>query len=124
MDTGNGFRAGRHAVLTVETQASGAACTVRLVGDLDFESAGLLLEAVSRTCQDGCQALTLDLSRLSFCDVRGLRALMQARSMCEAGGGRLALDGAAGIVRRLLLLSGVEVADGPGDLDGSLSMDE
>jgi len=54
-----------------------------LSGELDLASAPTLLEAVSIAAR-APDALTIDLSRLSFIDSSGVHALLRARDICAS----------------------------------------
>ncbi len=81
-------------------------CVVRLAGDLDLCSAGLLEENLTALLDSGCRDITVDLSRLAFCDCAGLSALIGARLALGREGGDLTLAGATGQVRRIIELAG------------------
>lgn len=79
--------------LTVRACGSGAV-VVELTGELDFTNAPSLSAAMSelqvRSARPGLLVL-LDLSRLYFCDVSGLRAMASADRKLAERGARLAL---------------------------------
>jgi anti-anti-sigma factor len=54
-----------------------------LIGELDVASAPTLLEAISIAAR-APDALTIDLSRLSFIDCSGVHALFRARDACAS----------------------------------------
>ena len=90
--------------LTVSTDVD--RCVLRLAGDLDLCSAQLLEESLAAVLDGGCRDITVDLSRLAFCDCAGLSALVGTRVALRRDGGDLTLAGATGQVRRLIDLAG------------------
>jgi anti-anti-sigma factor len=92
---------------------------VRLRGEVDLDSCGLVETVVARAAQDTHAgghlsrdaALVLDLSELGFLDVAGYRALRSGTEQWRERGGTILLTGAGGAVRRVLELVGVG-ADG------------
>jgi anti-sigma B factor antagonist len=82
-------------VLPLPVRACGSgAVVVELTGDLDFANAPSLSAAMSelqvRSARPGLLVL-LDLSRLEFCDISGLRAMACADRKLAERGARLAL---------------------------------
>ena len=76
-------------------------------GEIDLLTAAALAMALSDATVDGHQ-LVVDLTRVSFMDSTGLRALLEAREQAEERGAALALVLAeGGGVERLLRLAGV-----------------
>ncbi len=53
-----------------------------LTGELDLASASNLVEAVSQACDEGTSELILDIGGLEFVDSTGLRAILNARTLC------------------------------------------
>ena len=100
--------------LTMHRTADG----VRLRGEVDHDSGGLVKTVVARAAHDTNAghlsrgaALVLDLSELGFLDVAGYRALRSGTQQWRERGGTIRLTGAGGAVRRVLELVGVG-ADG------------
>ena len=81
----------------VERHVEGAQ-VVAFHGELDLASAPAAEEALVRAAGS---AVLLDLSGLEFLDAAGLRAILRAKQRIEAGGDRLHIRGAKGIVRRI-----------------------
>jgi len=79
------------AGLAIEELTDGEGRTLRLSGELDLSSGGVL-EAAIRTCatETAC-AITLDLGGLTFLDTSGLWAILAVRRWCQAHGHGLAL---------------------------------
>jgi anti-anti-sigma factor len=81
-----------------------------LAGDLSSENAHLLTAALAAlAADDGAPGdLTLDLTDLSFVDTIGLHVIARAALELD-GGGRIILDSAEPWLRKVLLLSGIDV---------------
>jgi len=76
-------------------------CLVAVAGELDLASAPALGDTMRRL-DPGCEVGTLDLRALTFMDVAGLHAVVEARSLARATGRRLQTlpppgDGARGL---------------------------
>lgn len=81
------------------------AANVRVTGELDVASAGLLEQAVQQAHAAGRYEVRLDLSAVSFCDCAGLSAFIASDRLLRAAGGRLTLRHLSAPVRRLLILT-------------------
>ena len=92
---------------------------VRLRGEVDVASVGLMETVLARAGLDGGSAggpapeavLVVDLSELDFLDVAGYRALRSGTEQWRRRGGTVLLTGASGAVRRLLELIGLGADD-------------
>lgn len=80
---------------------------VTLRGELDLGTAGQLTDALDMLGEDGHRQVRLDLSALTFCDVRGLRTLLAADRHLAAAGSHLLLTGAPATLHRLCALTGL-----------------
>ncbi|MCZ0978561.1 STAS domain-containing protein [Streptomyces diastatochromogenes] len=90
----------------MEPNEAGAAVVV--CGELDIESATQLRTALLRAmeaCAEGA-ALTLDLSRVEFCDSSGLNVLLRARQRALGEHRSLAITAASPQMTRLLEMTG------------------
>jgi anti-sigma B factor antagonist len=78
---------------TLDIQASESAGRHVLVlsGELDIASADQLEAMVRRICAKAKSEVVLDLSRLTFMDSCGLRAVLRAGEVCEEHGHEFAL---------------------------------
>jgi anti-anti-sigma factor len=76
-----------HELLRIETVGDRTGATVIVVGHLDEESSGRLLDAVERVLATRPPAIAIDASGLTFVNSSGLAALLRARHavMTEAG---------------------------------------
>jgi anti-anti-sigma factor len=79
---------------------------VRVTGEIDVATAGLLRCAIHRAAADH-QHVELDLSGVTFCDVVGATAIEQAQQQLQARGCQLTLHGIVGSFRRLLAVDGL-----------------
>jgi anti-sigma B factor antagonist len=80
--------------------------TLMLCGELDLDTAPLLDLAVRQCLRAGHRTIDLDLAPLTFCDVRGLHALLEATWLTAATTGRLRLENLCPMLVRLLALTG------------------
>ena len=78
---------------------------VTVAGELDLASAPALGDTLRRL-DPGCEVVTLDLRALTFMDVAGLHAVVDARSLARATGRRLHVLGPHCEVARVLELTG------------------
>jgi anti-anti-sigma factor len=63
--------------------AEGSAHWLVLSGELDMVASPDLQVAISHLCRAGASRVVLDLSRLTFMDLMGLRAVTFAKELCE-----------------------------------------
>ena len=89
----------------VTTRRDGATAVVRVEGDIDLGSAGLLQRSLVTVVDSGAQCLVLDLGSVSFLDCSGIRVLLGARDLARARGGWLRLEQVPAGVRRILQLT-------------------
>ena len=85
-------RDGRHALV--------------LSGELDLAVAAGLETTLLGLCGEGVSGIELDLSRLTFMDSTGLRAVLRAQELCAERGYDFLVIPGSGQVRRLLELTG------------------
>ncbi|TXS52403.1 STAS domain-containing protein [Streptomyces sp. t39] len=93
--------------LTVAPADDGGVC-LRLAGELDWESAGDLVEAARAqlTRPPGPRTVHLDCAHLALCDSTGLSALLMVHRDVTAAGGLLRLDNRPAFLDRMLALTG------------------
>ncbi|MGZ4427438.1 MAG: STAS domain-containing protein [Nocardioidaceae bacterium] len=96
--------------LDIDVSPHEVGALVRVSGQLDFSNAHRLLEAVRGVDLNGRRHVVLDLSRLTFCDARGLSVVLRADRLVRAEGGQLSIRGPTGLPRRLFGLVGVDQA--------------
>ena len=77
-------------------------------GDLDMASAPQLAAAIAKDERRQGAAPVLDLSRLAFMDVAGMRVLLDAARRARRAGGRLTVFNPQPAIRRLFALTAVD----------------
>jgi anti-sigma B factor antagonist len=80
--------------------------TLVLRGELDLTAADHLEAVVFALFVDGISGIALNLSRLTFIDATGLRALLSIHELCEQEGYEFSVTRPRGQVRRLFELTG------------------
>lgn len=93
---------------------------VALVGELDLHSAPQLVALLSEAVVSS-SVVVVDMGLVSFCDARGLGALVRASGEARASGGRLTIRAATHQVRRLFELTGL---DGALDVEPATSQEQ
>ncbi|MEU8137023.1 STAS domain-containing protein [Streptodolium elevatio] len=83
---------------------TGALLTVR--GEIDLDTEPHLRGSMTRCLLDGCSAIDVDLSDVTFCDSSGLHAFLDISRDAAKAGGYLRLHSPSPIVVRLLTLTG------------------
>ena len=82
--------------------------TLALSGQLDTTSAPQLESEGISLISKGCKALVIDFSGLEFISSAGLRAVFTIVKKTMPLGGKLAICGAAGMVKNALTMSGFD----------------
>lgn len=95
-------------ILEVTTQDSGGQVTVSLKGELDLSSVGKVEEELKRVEAEGPSLLVLDLSRLTFLDSTGLRAVVTADERARGDGRRLVIVRGPDAVQRVFSITRLE----------------
>jgi anti-sigma B factor antagonist len=95
---------------TVEDVGSDGQHRLLLAGELDIASAPILEATIAGLCENGTSTIVLDVSKVTFMDSTGLRAVLAADKLCRGRGHALSLAGAKGAVQRLFELTGVSGA--------------
>jgi anti-anti-sigma factor len=95
-------------ILEVTTQDSGGHMTVSLKGELDLSSVGKVEEELERVEAEEPALLVLDLSRLSFLDSTGLRAVVTADERARSNGRRLVIVRGPDAVQRVFAITRLE----------------
>ena len=93
------------STLRLDVCAAPPECLVAVAGELDLASAPALGDTLRRL-DPGCELVTLDLRALTFLDVAGLHAVVDARSLARATGRRLQILAPRGEAARVLELTG------------------
>lgn len=83
------------------------ATDMRLVGELDLATVRVLTTLIEQQIATGHLDVHINLSDLVFCDLRGLRGLLEGRRRLASAGGRLTLTGPRPLLCRVAVLVGV-----------------
>ncbi|MBR7837559.1 STAS domain-containing protein, partial [Actinospica durhamensis] len=75
---------------------------LHVAGELDYASVEVFEDAVERASLSGGDRVALDLSRLTFCDIPGARALYRQHARLESVGVRLELPNPHSSVRHVI----------------------
>jgi anti-anti-sigma factor len=94
--------------LTVLLAPDTVVTRVGLCGELDMATEPELLATVDRLRSAGPGSVVLDVTRLTFCDARGLAALAGLHDQLASAGMRLTVVGASPQLRRLLAITGLD----------------
>ncbi len=97
------MHAGRPETLEIDSEESPEGCVLRLAGELDLPSVPTFDAAVAGAARPG-RTLVLDLDRLAFVDSSGMRAIIAAKTLCEARSCELVLSRPTAKTRRLFEL--------------------
>jgi anti-anti-sigma factor len=92
--------------MSLEFVSEAETITVRVAGDVDLASGGLLEEAMAQL-GDEPRSLVVDLRGVSFIDSTGIRMLLRVHHACEANGGSLVVAAPSKAVRQLFDLAKV-----------------
>jgi anti-sigma B factor antagonist len=76
--------------------------------EIDTTNAAGLRAALSRASRDGSGPLVVDLTRTTFCDSAGIRALVDAHRRARAEGGQVLLAMCGEAVPRIFEITGVD----------------
>ncbi|WP_369054462.1 STAS domain-containing protein [Kineococcus terrestris] len=117
--------------LGVDVHADGTTTTVRLDGELELTTAEVLLGVVDGVLRrpasgpDAPARVVVDARDLSFCDVTGLNALLEAQRRAARSGGHLHLRTVRPFLRHVIAATGCDClldggpARGPGTPRGT-----
>lgn len=81
---------------------------VELVGELDGDTAHLLLDALEALAATQHARWTIDATGLSWCDARGVQAIAAGLAVATGAGCELRVVAASRCVHRLLTLTGLD----------------
>jgi anti-anti-sigma factor len=84
---------------------------VVVAGELCPSSSPTLAEVLEALLDDGVGSMHVDVSMVELCTSAGVDALTEVRDRLEAGGGRMTITGARGVVRRVLEITDVGIDD-------------
>ena len=92
----------------VEFIDDGCGVRVRVVGDLDMDTATVLASQLHRAVEGFAGDVTVDLAGVTFLDSVGLHALLRARTALDAVGRQLLLAAPARAATRIFELAGLQ----------------
>jgi anti-sigma B factor antagonist len=110
-DVGPGIEAafdGASRRLTVDLRSGARDVAVKLVGELDLETAPGLDRQLARIDVTQVTRLLIDLSGVTFMDSTGVRSIVRAHHFAESNNHRLVLRRATHQVQRLFELTGID----------------
>ncbi|MFF7636095.1 STAS domain-containing protein [Kitasatospora sp. NPDC008050] len=96
------------ARLTAEVRATDGAVVVSPVGELDYDSAGLLHERLREAIGAAAERVVVDCHGLSFCDSTGLNLLLTTRMEAQQANLTLVLADLQAAVARVFELTGTD----------------
>ncbi|MFE1479055.1 STAS domain-containing protein [Streptomyces cyaneofuscatus] len=94
--------------LTTTTRLAATGPVLKIIGDLDYETASELRKALDSLSIAAGQTLVLDLAGLDFCDSSGISALISARNLAIEQGGAIALAAVPANTLRILGIVGLD----------------
>jgi stage II sporulation protein AA (anti-sigma F factor antagonist) len=80
---------------------------VALVGELDLHGSDRLAVEVQQALREPVELLELDVTRLTFADSAGLRAVLLARSAAESNGATFRISDVSPPVGRVIEIAGL-----------------
>jgi anti-anti-sigma factor len=94
--------------VTVTRDGTSPHYRVRLGGELDISTVGLLADAMGELSGTQPELVEIDLSELRFVDARGLRAFVDIDGDLRGMGGRVVLTNPTPHIARILTLTAVD----------------
>ena len=92
--------------LVVDVTREPGELRIRVAGEVDLSNVGVLSAALSGIDVGSADTVRLDLEGLTFCDVAGVRLLLQFRRDLRGSGHRVDVRGASDLVRKVCKLLG------------------
>ncbi|MGW7436720.1 STAS domain-containing protein [Streptomyces sp. NPDC054849] len=96
------------SALTITTRDASTGPVLHIAGDLDYDQAPRLRQAVTTLSLKPGQRLVLDLSGIQFCDSSGITALILARNHAVAAQADIALAAVPANTMRILRIVGLD----------------
>jgi anti-sigma B factor antagonist len=93
--------------LEVRVEDAATGHVLRLSGELDLASAGVLDTAIAELCTDGAERIVVEMDELQFMDSTGLRSVLVGQELCQVNGCELLIGEMSPQVERLFEISGV-----------------
>ncbi|MFF6999031.1 STAS domain-containing protein [Streptomyces sp. NPDC008313] len=95
-------------LLKIITRNAPTGPVLRILGDLDYATAGRLREQLTELSLRPGQRLVLDLAEMGFCDSSGITALIVARNHAQAAQADIALASVPDRTLRVLRIAGLD----------------
>jgi anti-anti-sigma factor len=95
-------------LLSLELTNHGTVTVITIKGELDISTATLFTDLVEAAVGARSARVVVDMAKVTFLCATGLRALIQARDMIIAGGGRLVLRAPSRPTLRMLMITGTD----------------
>jgi anti-anti-sigma factor len=92
----------------LELSGAGPDVVITIRGELERDTDHLLTELLHQVVRDHAGPVILDMAGVTFICAHGLGALLRARDMITAAGGRLTLRDPSPLIRRILAITGDE----------------
>jgi anti-sigma B factor antagonist len=92
----------------VEFVDDGGGVTIRVVGDVDMDTASVLAAQLDRAVQSLRGDVTVDLGGVTFLDSIGLCVLLRARAALDSAGRQLLVAAPARAATRIFELAGLQ----------------
>ena len=93
--------------LSIATRVDDDVARVHLSGELDVNTSPLVADQLTVLVNQGITSVIVDVSELTFVDSTGLRAILAGREKMQTDGATLVLEGASGVVERVLDMTGL-----------------
>lgn len=97
---------GPASALSLELSGGGPDVVITIRGALERDTDHLLIELVDHVVRDHAGPVILDMAGVTFVCAHGVGALLRARDMITAAGGRLTLRDPSPLTRRILAITG------------------
>lgn len=94
--------------LTITVRDAETGPVLEITGDLDHETAPDLRRTVETLAMTSGQLLTVDLTRLEFCDSSGMSMLVATRNLASEAGADIVLAAVPANIRRILSRVGLD----------------
>jgi anti-sigma B factor antagonist len=95
--------------LSLSSRRDAGQAILTVSGEIDIMTADALEQAIATIIDSGAGEVIVDLSGVTFMDSAGINALLKGRRSADDHGQRFRVNGATGIVRQVLDLTGVAV---------------
>lgn len=94
-----------------------ASSPLRITTDINYENAHMVVDLISKHVGDGATRLVLDLCDVDMIDSSGLKALLQAKRLCDSAKVSFKLASISSSVARIISMSGFGPVFGLSPLD-------